>query len=178
MEPVSRLCPGCAVPLVRENYESSWVFRCPACRGTLLSTSRLERIERDPGRNPALLKTEARAEHWTDTGPAIPCPRCRATMAKRPLTRGAATFYMDYCQACDLVWLDGGELALAQLVYETSSAGREARALQQRALEAQLSPERMARFEQALARLPDDAPSEGPAEAVDWMDLLWLLRRR
>ena len=178
MEPVSRQCPACAVPLVREDYESSWVFRCPSCRGTLLSTSRLERIERDPGRSPDLLKKEARAEHWTDTGAAIPCPRCRATMAKRPLTRGAATFYMDYCRACDLVWLDGGELALAQLVYETSSAGREARALQQRAQEAQLSPERMARFEQALARMPEDAPSEGPAEAVDWLDLIWPLLRR
>lgn len=160
MEAVQRRCPACAVPLIREDYESAWALRCPSCRGALVSRDRLDRIKRDPERHPDLLKQEARAEHAGDTGSAVGCPRCHAIMKKKVLTRGAAELHLDYCPPCDLYWLDGGELALVQLLYETSAKGQEARALQRRALQATLSPERQARFQAALDRLPDDLPDQ------------------
>lgn len=173
MEPLQRRCPTCDVNLQREDYESSWAMRCPSCRGALLSTSRLEHIKRDGARSPDLLKKEARAEHWSDTEEPIPCPRCHAVMKKLPLTRGAATLHLDHCRACDLIWLDGGELALAQLIYETSPQGREARLLQHRALAASMSEERQARFERALARMPDKLPGD---DSTDDQALLGLLK--
>lgn len=169
MEAVQRRCPACSVPLVREDYESSWVMRCPSCRGALVSRQRLDAIKRDPERSSTLLKQEARAEHGGDNEALVGCPRCHAIMEKKILTRGAAVLHLDYCPPCDLYWLDGGELALVQLLFETSAKGQEARELQRRALAASLSPERQARFQEALARLPDDLPSGNEGMGGDFL---------
>lgn len=156
MEPIQRKCPACQVSLVKEDYESVWALRCPSCRGALISRERLARTERDPAKPLQVLQAEARAEHAGDQEGPVACPRCHSVMKKQSRKRGAASLHFDFCPACDLYWLDGGELALAQLLYETSPQGREARALQQRAQEAHLSPERQARLQAALDRLPDD----------------------
>lgn len=177
MEPIQRKCPSCQVALVKEDYESVWVLRCPSCRGTLISRERLERVERDPARPVPLLKKEARAEHAGDREGPVACPRCHAIMDKQTVTRGSAALHFDFCSACDLYWLDGGELALAQLLYETSPQGREARALQQRALEAHLSPERQARFQAAMAQLPDELPEDGLTSSSQWPELMSILVR-
>ncbi len=178
MDAPQRRCPRCATNLVREQYESVWAMRCPACRGALISSDRLERVERDPARSPTLLKQEARAEHGGDYADPTACPRCHGMMKLKTITRGSAELHLDLCQACDLYWLDGGELALVQLLYETSPQGQEARALQRRALEASLSPERQARLHQAMARLPDDVVEEAPLGAPDLLTILRALWSR
>ena len=177
MEPIQRRCPACQVALVKEDYESVWALRCPSCRGALISRDRLARAERDPARPVALLQKEARAEHAGDTEGPVACPRCHAIMDKQTIKRGTASLHFDLCSACDLYWLDGGELALAQLLYETSPQGREARALQQRAQEAHLSPERQARFQAALDQLPDDHPEDQLTPSPDWTHLMAVLVR-
>ena len=175
MEPVQRRCPACQVALIKEDYESTWALRCPSCRGALISRERLERVERDPSRPVHLLQKEARAEHAGDQEEPVACPRCHVTMDKQTVTRGSAALHFDFCSGCDMYWLDGGELALAQLLYETSPQGREARALQQRTQEAHLSPERQARFEAAMARLPDDLPEDEPVSSSQWPQLLSMM---
>lgn len=177
MEAVQRRCPRCATNLVREQYESVWALRCPGCRGALISSERLERVERDPARSATLLKQEARAEHAGDhTAPAA-CPRCHGMMKLKTITRGSAELHLDVCAPCNLYWLDGGELALVQLLYETSPQGQEARALQRRALEASLSPERQARLQKAMAHLPDDVVEDTVQDAIPLLSVLralWL----
>ena len=45
--------------------------------------------------------------------------RCRRRMEKLK-TRWTIGFSLDECDSCNLLWFDGGELALMQLQYEGS----------------------------------------------------------
>ena len=60
---------------------------------------------------------------------------------------------LDLCRECDLVWLDGGELAILQLLFEGSKKGMNAEAMRRRAAAFEASPERMQRFKENLDRL-------------------------
>jgi len=61
---------------------------------------------------------------------------------------------LDVCRSCSLVWLDGGELALVQLGYESSAIFAEAQEMKRRMAQLEASPNRKAAFEENLARLP------------------------
>ena len=76
-------------------------------------------------------------------------------MQKRPLSVPGFSLAMDFCRGCSLVWLDGGELALAQLAYQATPAFREKEEMQRRAAELDADPERKAAFDEAVAKLPE-----------------------
>lgn len=168
---IARDCPICQVPLAPETYEGFPIWRCPQCRGTLLDLSRYEAIQSVPEKTLAELETEARDGFLGDHPAPIRCPRCHLAMGKQPLrVPGFDNLHLDFCRGCSLVWLDGGELALAQLAYQASPAFREKEEMKRRAAARDADPERKAAFDEAVAKLPlDPHPffEESPHLVVD-----------
>jgi len=115
-------CPTCKKELQPETYESVPLFQCPQCSGYLVKSDRLLLIRGKRGESMDELRQEAESQAAADTSERIHCPRCRATkMTKETLERGDDEFSIDRCEKCDLVWLDGGELARLQIEFETSA---------------------------------------------------------
>ncbi|MGD9782823.1 MAG: zf-TFIIB domain-containing protein [Kiritimatiellia bacterium] len=166
---ISRDCPLCAVPLERETYEGFPIWRCPQCHGTLLDLSRYQSIKSIPEKSLAELETEARDGFQGDNPHPIRCPRCHLAMDKRPLqVPGFENLHLDLCRSCALVWLDGGELALAQLAHQATPAFRDKQEMKRRAAALDADPERKAALDEAVARLPEspDPFQAGLREAV------------
>lgn len=162
-----RNCPVCNVPLQPEAYEGLLIQRCPQCQGHLLEQTRFEALQRIPQKTLAELEAEARAGFAGDTPALVRCPRCHVTMLKWPLSVPGFDLHLDLCLDCQLVWLDGGELAMAQLVYQASPKFRDTQELQRRAAALDADPERKAAFDEAVAKLPvkPDPFREGLSEA-------------
>ena len=153
---IARDCPLCAVPLAEEAYEGFPVQRCPQCQGTLLDLARLQTIRNVPEKSLAELEAEARAGFQGDNPAPVRCPRCHLAMDKRPLlVPGFDNLHLDICRSCALVWLDGGELAMAQLAYQATPAFRDKEDMKRRAAERDADPERKAAFDEAVAKLPE-----------------------
>lgn len=150
-------CPKCQAKLVRQFYEKLPVHHCPNCAGTLLSEQRLQAIKarRDKKLDDFReeLSTAADNPAAGDTAKRIRCPKCLLGMEKRSKPFGPATFAIDRCRKCKLFWLDAGELAKLQLIFETSQAGLERERIRQR-LE-NMSPAQKAAFEARIASLPE-----------------------
>ena len=165
---ISRNCPICDVPLEPEAYEGVPVLRCPDCQGHLLELTRYESIQRIPEKSLAELEAEAQAGFAGDNPSPIRCPRCHGAMQKRPLPVPGFDLHLDLCRGCALVWLDGGELAMAQLAYQATPAFRDRQELKRRSGARDADPERKAAFDEAVAKLPLKPPpcQEGLHEAV------------
>ena len=155
---ISRNCPLCDVPLEPEAYEGVPVLRCPDCQGHLLELTRYESIQRIPEKSLAALEAEAQAGFAGDNPSPIRCPRCHGAMQKRPLPVPGFDLHLDLCRGCALVWLDGGELAMAQLAYQATPAFQDAQKHKQCAAELAADPERKAAFDEAVAKLPLKPP--------------------
>ena len=162
-----RPCPVCRVPLRPDTYEGLLILRCPQCQGHLLERTRFDAIRRIPGKTLAELEAEAQAGFAGDHPGPVRCPACRITMTPRPLAVPGFHLRLDLCRACALVWLDGGELALAQLAYQASPQFRDTQELKRRAEALEADPARKAAFDEALAKLPEarDPFREGLGEA-------------
>ena len=150
-------CPICNNSLDPETYEGFCVLRCTKCGGYLVELSRYESIKRIPEKSRAELEAEAQAGFQGDNPMPIRCPRCHVTMFKKTIPVPGFTLHMDICHACALVWLDGGELALAQLAHQASPVFINAQDLKRRSAELEADPERKAAFDEAVARLPKTA---------------------
>jgi Zn-finger nucleic acid-binding protein len=148
-------CPLCAVPLEPEAYEGLHILRCPQCQGHLLDLSRFDAIQRIPQTPLAQLEAEAREGGAGDNPGPIRCPRCHVTMFKKPLPVPGFSLRMDVCHDCHLVWLDGGELALAQLAHQASPAFRDIQEMKKRAEALDADPARKAAYDEAVAKLPE-----------------------
>ncbi len=150
-------CPKCKIPLTREIYEGLPIHGCKQCLGHLLSAARLKAIKtrRDKKIDDfrSEIKTERVPPQAGDTAERLRCPKCRSGMEKRSKPFGPTEFHIDLCRRCDLYWLDVGELAKLQLIYEYSEQGRESERIRQR-LE-NMTPEEKAEFEKRIAALPN-----------------------
>ena len=165
---IARDCPICAVPLERETYEGFPLWRCPQCQGTLLDFSHYESIRSVCEKTLVELETEAQAGFQGDNPDPIRCPRCHLATVKRPLpVPGFDGLHLDFCRGCSLVWLDGGELALAQLAYQATPAFRDVQEMKRRAEALVADPARKAAFDEAVSKLPEapDPFREGLGEA-------------
>ena len=164
---IPRTCPVCNVPLKPETYEGLLIQHCPQCQGHLIERARLEALQRIPQKTPAELETEAQAGFTGDTASPLRCPRCRVTMFKRPLSVPGIQLHLDLCLDCQLVWLDGGELAMAQLAYQATPKFRDTQEMQRRAEALDADPERKAAYDETVAKLPlkPDLIQEGLNEA-------------
>ena len=176
---IARDCPICAVPLEPETYEGFPIRRCSRCLGALLDLSRYEAVKNVPEKTLAELEAEAQAGFAGDNPHPIRCPRCHFGMEKRPLpVPGFDPLHFDLCRSCALVWLDGGELALAQLAHQATPGFRDKQEMKRRAAERDADPERKAAFDDAVARLPEppDVFTEALREAL--VDALFSSRAR
>jgi len=113
-------CPACHVLLCAVEYEGQIVHVCPDCRGALVQEPRLERIKR---RREQTWSTEEEGRVAGEVAAAdktawVPCPRCLVYMEKLKVSGAGCAFHLDRCGACQLVWLDPGELELLQIQYE------------------------------------------------------------
>lgn len=106
---VPERCPICAVPLLTAAAGGQPAFSCPRCRGLLVESERF-----------LVLITELRAQRETppeaprpaeprDLDRRIRCPRCHEFMDTHPYG-GPGNIVIDNCPACELNWLDHGEL--------------------------------------------------------------------
>jgi len=145
-------CPSCAGQLVRTTYEGLPVFRCDECFGYLLGQKRVDGIKRSRDKSVEQLKEETLSESREDTKTIVRCPRCRMKMKKEFLAE-PVFLHVDRCKPCDLVWLDGGELARIQLGHEMTPQSRDAAEMQRRLKE--MDPQRRQEFEENLAKLPE-----------------------
>jgi Zn-finger nucleic acid-binding protein len=132
-------------------YEGVRAWRCRNCRGYLVGRHGAEGIKKRRARKRGDLETESVRERGPDIRVDQPCPKCFATMGKERL-RKPVPILLDRCKRCDLLWFDGGELALFQMAYEAGQKGRTGATFRRR-LET-MSPERRRQFEENLRRLP------------------------
>ena len=119
-------CPVCEVQLKSTPYEGVTVHLCPQCRGTLVEADRLRAIERRRERqwSEAELQAVATRVASSDGAPHRRCPRCLMFMDRIDASWDACVFHLDRCEACKVIWLDPGELDLAQAKYEKEVDGR------------------------------------------------------
>ena len=120
-------------------------------------------IERLNHKTQEQLKSEASAEFSGSSSQRLRCPRCHLPMHKQAIDLPVLDLQYDICTGCSLVWLDGGELALVQLAYQSSSGFLNAQELKRRMQELEASPERKAIFRANLANLPE---TKHPVEEV------------
>ncbi|MCA9114731.1 MAG: zf-TFIIB domain-containing protein [Planctomycetaceae bacterium] len=144
-------CPVCGTSLTQAKYEGVPIYHCLECRGFLASRSRAMGIRHKADRSPEILLDEAKTQLLADTRKTIRCPTCRDLMRKESIP-GAAQFKLDVCHRCDLIWFDGGELALFQLAWEASPQGQESAKMQER--HQNMSDEERAQLEADIDALP------------------------
>jgi Zn-finger nucleic acid-binding protein len=103
------LCSACKVPFVRGMIDEYQVEYCEKCRGSLMARRDFAELVR-------------RRRAWAQGTPATPaavdaaelrrtrmCPKCGKKMTT-DWYYGPGHVVMDRCTACDVVWLDYGEL--------------------------------------------------------------------
>jgi Zn-finger nucleic acid-binding protein len=106
-------CPVCANPLKNAVIEGEQIAYCNKCRGFLT-----------PIRTFGAIVNKRRALHgkneerFTPIDPAelkrvLKCPSCHRRMDAHPFHGGGAAV-VDTCEACALIWLDAGELAIIE----------------------------------------------------------------
>jgi len=105
-------------------------------------------------------------ESGSDTTATIRCPRCLGQMEKRVRTIGKASFSVDACTRCSVLWLDAGELAKLQVIHEYSPKGQQQQALRDRLNN--MTPAEKQAFEDRIANLPERTPCEFPSR--NWWD--------
>jgi len=103
-------CPVCSVPLAQAAIDAHELFYCTRCRGSLIPVPVF-----------ISLVDELRAKQggaWTIMRPADPkelrrqirCPQCGRQMDTH-FYGGPGNLVIDDCAACELNWLDKGELS-------------------------------------------------------------------
>ena len=118
-------CPRDQAELNKKTYEGNVeVDECPTCAGVFLDHGELETIQ-------AAVEKEHRHEHAEAAAPegverergaldaAVDCPRCQKPMERRRYGLGSMTVIDECAEGCGM-WLDGGELAELEQLYEKS----------------------------------------------------------
>jgi heat shock protein HtpX len=127
-------CPSCGQPLVAETYESTQVYECRYCAGTLVENSKIARIiARTDRERPCSERINALARAAVNenqirhtrqmlsgkSAPVahLPCPKC-----KNPMSRGfyslAHLIDVDRCGFCEITWFGKDELEMLQCLIE------------------------------------------------------------
>lgn len=146
-------CPLDKTKLSRVQYEGLNVHQCSTCHGHLLKFIRLKAIETRREKSDEDLMDEL-VQAGSDTTDKIRCPNCMKNMEKRGKKIGPWEFFVDRCEKCKLIWMDAGELAKWQVIYQFSEKGEEAERFRMRLQN--MTPEDKAAYEQNIANLPEE----------------------
>jgi len=144
-------CPTCDTRLNKTVYAKANVEQCPQCFGLLLSNYRAKTIQKRVDKDIDQLIEEARNAPQHDTLAKLRCPKCRTQMTKSPDKE--LGFMLDECERCELTWFDPRELALLQLVYESSPQRVELNAFRERLKN--MIPAERAEYEKRISELTD-----------------------
>ena len=103
-------CPLCQIPLNMATFDEYYQgYQCSKCQGILFNRSAFRRtIEDRRARTttPAEPPTRYREEELQRK---VDCPGCSKTMSNHKYM-GPGNIIIDMCVACNLIWLDYGEL--------------------------------------------------------------------
>ena len=109
-EPVGLACPLCKHELVAGSVAETRVGYCARCRGSLAnreSFAGVVRALRSRAQTPAV---EPRPVDHRQLKRQLACPQCGRAMDVHPYY-GPGNIIIDTCGACQLIWLDHGELS-------------------------------------------------------------------
>jgi uncharacterized protein len=116
---MSILCQRCDTDMQTVFYEGVAIQLCMGCKGMFLTKKKLEIIENSREFDiPNVIPVPR-------NGPEVRrnCPNCNIVMKKRK--HGSIRITMiDFCEDCNGIWLDKGEIASIQLGYETAQKNR------------------------------------------------------
>lgn len=149
-----RKCPVCNIDLTQKDYEGFIVMQCDSCGGHLIPLQRFESIKRMDIKTKNELQHNATESFKANTTTPVKCPRCHLIMKKESVNIPAIEIQTDICKKCSLIWLDGGELAILQLLHQSKGKFAASQEMRRRMENLEADPERKARFEEALAKLP------------------------
>lgn len=159
MQSCSMECPVCHQKLTRAPYESVRIYQCNQCGGHLLSKSKLRKIEKLRTHSKSKLLNEINSATSTDNQQKLRCPECHFTMEHRFQKIGASNFRIENCPRCLWIWLDDGELAKLQILYETSDAGKQSEASRKRFQN--MTDQEKKELDDRIAKLPNYIPNVG-----------------
>lgn len=102
-------CPACDRSLDRVSAESLDYWACAGCGGKAVTLGRLRATFPGPFVAQALAATSGGG--WRGRRR---CPLCTMHMVGRRVEHGGATFALDHCDRCRLLWFDRGEHEAAE----------------------------------------------------------------
>jgi len=117
-------CPICALALAPKTYADQTVDVCEICRGIWCDSGELGTLvnalisaDKVPtGGSPSAAEARQHEDHDRQTKP---CPRC-AQMTESFNFAYDSNIFLNRCNACNGIWLDGGELrSVAQFIKKT-----------------------------------------------------------
>jgi hypothetical protein len=124
---MSTTCSQCSRPLApsgRQLPESMGVESCDACGGMLVQHRHmiplLEALTRDRIR---YLRLDEAVPAKPPRPEALPCPRCAHPMGRFGYLE-TNVVYLDRCDACSVVWIDGAAIDPVCLLYGRSQRAR------------------------------------------------------
>lgn len=148
-------CPVCKTSkLVRAKYEGLAVRHCEKCKGYLVLRNRLDGIKVKREKSDEDFLKELAESKGEDTKRRLICSRCTRGMEKQVRRCGPERYFVDECKDCNLIWLDGGELARFQLQYENSDKAEELFRFRDRL--ATMTDEERKEYEANIAKLPGE----------------------
>ncbi|MCM8787780.1 MAG: M48 family metalloprotease [Candidatus Omnitrophica bacterium] len=122
-------CPHCYHGLEELKYEWASTYRCPICKGILVSRSELNKIlireersfSEEIFQQAEMVKKEKqerfRKIQQIHTPFVLNCPKCGKKMRRR-LFSYEAPVEIDVCIWCDIFWFDAEELDIMQVLYD------------------------------------------------------------
>lgn len=104
-----RDCPLCCTSLAGAVLDGEKVEACPKCLGILLSRSNFATVVTDRRARFRGADEFVRPVDPRTLGQELDCPGCSRKMESHPYY-GPGNVAIDSCGACELVWVDSGEL--------------------------------------------------------------------
>ena len=117
-------CPRDHAALVSSVYEATIeVDNCPTCRGVWLDKGKLEAIQETVERDYAKALADPSEAPLPSLQPRglIQCPKCAVEMTARQYGMGSQIL-IDVCPEGCGTWLDQGELAALEILFEKAQA--------------------------------------------------------
>ena len=100
-------CPKCQTEMTAKTYKGVEVDRCPSCMGIFLDKGELEKIEDQQMGSMIDVGAYSQKKEEMDAVKAT-CHRCGQKMMA---LKGAADVTFDWCDKCEGIFFDKGELA-------------------------------------------------------------------
>jgi len=109
LEPTKHNCPVCRTPLANASIDAHGLLYCTSCHGMLLEMETFVPLL-SVLREFRYWSPSSQAPHRLDASGVFQCPLCQHDM-DRHLYGGGGNVDVDSCEACNVLWLDRGELS-------------------------------------------------------------------